>query len=145
MIELCEQSILCGDACSGVHSALVLCECDLAPCAGRIWLDPNEASEISMANSRFNIRKLIKDGLVHALVLLRVYSSPGLDHFVQCTGCGVSSRFCASHCGQAFDTLLPLRRRTCLSFWSQTSCKGNCFDCSQFYNVLSICCLSLSG
>merc|ERR1739848_924424 len=31
---------------------------------GRIWLDPNEASEISMANSRFNIRKLIKDGLI---------------------------------------------------------------------------------
>merc|ERR1712039_592545 len=30
----------------------------------RIWLDPNEASEISMANSRFNIRKLIKDGLI---------------------------------------------------------------------------------
>merc|ERR1711957_172516 len=25
-----------------------------------IWLDPNEANEISMANSRFNIRKLIK-------------------------------------------------------------------------------------
>merc|ERR1711865_1235329 len=31
----------------------------------RIWLDPNEASEISMANSRFNIRKLIKDGLIN--------------------------------------------------------------------------------
>lgn len=32
---------------------------------GRIWIDPNEASEISMANSRFNIRKLIKDGLIN--------------------------------------------------------------------------------
>eukprot|EP00930_Biecheleria_cincta_P041434 TRINITY_DN283_c0_g2_i4.p1 TRINITY_DN283_c0_g2~~TRINITY_DN283_c0_g2_i4.p1 ORF type:complete len:204 (-),score=54.16 TRINITY_DN283_c0_g2_i4:55-615(-) len=31
---------------------------------GRIWLDPNEANEISMANSRFNVRKLIKDGLI---------------------------------------------------------------------------------
>mmetsp|Transcript_14302 Transcript_14302/g.21584 ORF Transcript_14302/g.21584 Transcript_14302/m.21584 type:complete len:182 (-) Transcript_14302:116-661(-) len=31
---------------------------------GRVWLDPNEASEISMANSRHNIRKLIKDGLI---------------------------------------------------------------------------------
>merc|ERR1712194_684223 len=31
---------------------------------GRIWLDPNEVNEISMANSRFNIRKLIKDGLI---------------------------------------------------------------------------------
>ena len=30
----------------------------------KIWLDPNESSEISMANSRFNIRKLIKDGLI---------------------------------------------------------------------------------
>merc|ERR1712087_560342 len=27
-------------------------------------LDPNEVNEISMANSRFNIRKLIKDGLI---------------------------------------------------------------------------------
>ena len=27
-------------------------------------MDPNEASEISMANSRFNVRKLIKDGLI---------------------------------------------------------------------------------
>eukprot|EP00747_Dinoflagellata_sp_TGD_P125876 gnl/TRDRNA2_/TRDRNA2_174221_c0_seq1.p2 gnl/TRDRNA2_/TRDRNA2_174221_c0~~gnl/TRDRNA2_/TRDRNA2_174221_c0_seq1.p2 ORF type:complete len:188 (-),score=73.99 gnl/TRDRNA2_/TRDRNA2_174221_c0_seq1:49-612(-) len=31
----------------------------------RIWLDPNEVSEISMANSRFNIRKLINDGLIN--------------------------------------------------------------------------------
>merc|ERR1719171_2959559 len=30
----------------------------------RVWLDPNEANEISMANSRQNIRKLIKDGFV---------------------------------------------------------------------------------
>merc|ERR1711879_1065947 len=30
----------------------------------RIWLDPNETNEISMANSRFNVRKLIKDGLI---------------------------------------------------------------------------------
>jgi len=30
----------------------------------RIWLDPNETNEISMANSRFNIRKLIRDGLI---------------------------------------------------------------------------------
>merc|ERR1719181_1897729 len=30
----------------------------------KIWLDPNEANEISMANSRFNIRKLIRDGLI---------------------------------------------------------------------------------
>ena len=30
----------------------------------KIWLDPNEASEIKMANSRFNVRKLIKDGLI---------------------------------------------------------------------------------
>merc|ERR1712157_331324 len=31
---------------------------------GRIWLDPNEVNEISMANSSFNIKKLIKDGLI---------------------------------------------------------------------------------
>jgi len=31
---------------------------------GKIWLDPNEQSEISSANSRFNIRKLLKEGLI---------------------------------------------------------------------------------
>merc|ERR1711964_244074 len=30
----------------------------------KIWLDPNEVNEISMANSRLNIRKPAKDGLV---------------------------------------------------------------------------------
>ena len=30
----------------------------------KIWLDPNECSEIANANSRQNIRKLIKDGLI---------------------------------------------------------------------------------
>ena len=31
---------------------------------GRVWLDPNEASEISNANSRKSIRKLVKDGYI---------------------------------------------------------------------------------
>lgn len=30
----------------------------------KIWLDPNETSEIKQANSRFNVRKLLKDGLI---------------------------------------------------------------------------------
>mmetsp|Transcript_2489 Transcript_2489/g.8346 ORF Transcript_2489/g.8346 Transcript_2489/m.8346 type:complete len:250 (-) Transcript_2489:300-1049(-) len=30
----------------------------------KIWLDPNEVNEISMANSRQNVRKLVKDGFV---------------------------------------------------------------------------------
>mmetsp|Transcript_29711 Transcript_29711/g.95816 ORF Transcript_29711/g.95816 Transcript_29711/m.95816 type:complete len:197 (+) Transcript_29711:116-706(+) len=30
----------------------------------RVWMDPNETSEISMANSRQNIRKLWKDGFL---------------------------------------------------------------------------------
>merc|ERR1711971_849466 len=30
----------------------------------KIWLGPNEVNEISLANSRLNIRKLAKDGLV---------------------------------------------------------------------------------
>lgn len=34
---------------------------------GKIWLDPNEMSEISQANSRFNVKKLIKDGLIMRL------------------------------------------------------------------------------
>merc|ERR1712159_466997 len=30
----------------------------------RLWMDPNESNEISLANSRMSIRKLIKDGLL---------------------------------------------------------------------------------
>jgi large subunit ribosomal protein L19e len=30
----------------------------------KVWLDPNESSEISNANSRQNIRRLVKDGLI---------------------------------------------------------------------------------
>jgi len=30
----------------------------------RVWLDPNEAAEISLSNSRANIRKLIRNGLI---------------------------------------------------------------------------------
>ena len=30
----------------------------------KVWLDPNETSDIALANSRQNIRKLIKDGFV---------------------------------------------------------------------------------
>ncbi|KAF0517987.1 60S ribosomal protein L19 [Gigaspora margarita] len=30
----------------------------------KVWLDPNEVTEISNANSRQNVRKLIKDGLI---------------------------------------------------------------------------------
>ena len=30
----------------------------------KIWLDPNETAEIGNANSRQNVRKLVKDGLI---------------------------------------------------------------------------------
>ena len=30
----------------------------------RVWIDPNEIAEVALANSRKNIRKLIKDGLI---------------------------------------------------------------------------------
>merc|ERR1711915_879941 len=30
----------------------------------KVWLDPNEIGEIGQANSRQNIRKLVKDGLI---------------------------------------------------------------------------------
>ncbi|UYV80684.1 RPL19 [Cordylochernes scorpioides] len=30
----------------------------------KVWLDPNEANEIANANSRQNVRKLVKDGLI---------------------------------------------------------------------------------
>merc|ERR1712224_43074 len=31
---------------------------------GKIWLDPNEINEISITNSRQNIRKMIRDGFI---------------------------------------------------------------------------------
>ncbi|GMH39753.1 hypothetical protein BSKO_07651 [Bryopsis sp. KO-2023] len=38
---------------------------DILSCGrNKVWLDPNEVNEISMANSRQNIRKLVKDGFV---------------------------------------------------------------------------------
>jgi large subunit ribosomal protein L19e len=30
----------------------------------RVWMDPNEIQEISLANSRQNVRKLVKDGFI---------------------------------------------------------------------------------
>jgi len=30
----------------------------------RVWIDPNETSEVALANSRKNIKKLFKDGLI---------------------------------------------------------------------------------
>ena len=30
----------------------------------KVWMDPNEVNEISMANSRQNVRKLVKDGFI---------------------------------------------------------------------------------
>lgn len=30
----------------------------------KVWLDPNETNELSMANSRHNIRKLVRDGFI---------------------------------------------------------------------------------
>ena len=38
---------------------------DVLKCGkGKIWLDPNEINEIALANSRRNIIKLYKDGLI---------------------------------------------------------------------------------
>jgi len=51
----------------------------------KVWLDPNETNEISMANSRQNIRKLIKDGFIirkppimHSRYRARVYNAAKL-------------------------------------------------------------------
>lgn len=30
----------------------------------KVWMDPNEVTEIALANSRQNVRKLIKNGLI---------------------------------------------------------------------------------
>jgi large subunit ribosomal protein L19e len=38
---------------------------DVGKCGKRkIWLDPNEINEIALANSRRNIHKLFRDGLI---------------------------------------------------------------------------------
>lgn len=38
---------------------------DVLSCGqGKIWLDPNEVNEISNANSRQSVRKLVADGLI---------------------------------------------------------------------------------
>ncbi|KAK3027725.1 hypothetical protein RJ639_042465 [Escallonia herrerae] len=42
----------------------LLAACVLKCGRGKVWLDPNEGSEISMANSRQNIRRLVKDGYI---------------------------------------------------------------------------------
>ena len=46
----------------------------------KVWLDPNEIAEIGMANSRKNVRKLVKDGFIirkpaknHSRARTRVY------------------------------------------------------------------------
>ncbi|KAI6205865.1 AB hydrolase-1 domain-containing protein [Aphelenchoides besseyi] len=41
-----------------------LAACVLKCGKGKVWLDPNEVNEISNANSRQNIRRLVKDGLI---------------------------------------------------------------------------------
>merc|ERR1712109_188830 len=41
-----------------------LASCVMKCGKNKVWLDPNEINEIANANSRQNIRKLIKDGLV---------------------------------------------------------------------------------
>jgi len=35
----------------------------------RVWIDPNETSEVALANSRKNIRKLYKDGIIVRLAV----------------------------------------------------------------------------
>lgn len=47
---------------------------------GRVWFDPNETNEISLSNSRFTIRKLIKGGMIlrktkkiHSRARVRLY------------------------------------------------------------------------
>ena len=50
----------------------------------KVWLDPNEINEIANANSRQNIRKLIKDGLVSYLKPLVYFTSENLPYFLNC-------------------------------------------------------------
>ncbi|KAE8335068.1 ribosomal protein L19/L19e domain-containing protein [Aspergillus arachidicola] len=67
----------------------------------KIWLDPNEMSEISNANSRQTIRKLVSDGLIirkpvtmHSRVRARELNAArrigrnrGLARFSGCAAC----------------------------------------------------------
>lgn len=47
----------------------------------KVWLDPNEINEIANANSRQNIRKLIKDGLVSLNFFIFGHFKPILVQF----------------------------------------------------------------
>eukprot|EP00439_Symbiodinium_sp_Y106_P018318 s12369_g2.t1 len=51
--QLCQMKLL-----RQIAAGIVCTHGNTAP------LDPNETNELSMANSRFNIRKMIKDGLI---------------------------------------------------------------------------------
>mgnify|MGYP003884883427 FL=1 len=55
--------LFCSSAAFSVHVCCVWWWLYFSPISLQ-WLDPNEVSEISMANSRQNIRKLVKDGFV---------------------------------------------------------------------------------
>ncbi|KAJ3088536.1 60S ribosomal protein L19 [Quaeritorhiza haematococci] len=52
------------DFCHGLRAMKRLAAAVLKCGKRKIWLDPNEVNEISNANSRQNIRKLAKDGLI---------------------------------------------------------------------------------
>jgi Ribosomal protein L19e len=73
---------------------------DVLKCGKRkIWLDPNEINEIALANSRRNIHKLYKDGLImkkpavvhsRARVTLRNEAKRKGRHTGTCSFAGVS-------------------------------------------------------
>lgn len=55
---------ICLSRCSGLRLQKRLAS-DVLKCGKKkVWLDPNEINEISNANSRQNIRRLVKDGLI---------------------------------------------------------------------------------
>ncbi|VDK30880.1 unnamed protein product [Anisakis simplex] len=55
---------LIGLCCSNLRLQKRLAS-DVLKCGKKkVWLDPNEVNEISNANSRQNIRRLVKDGLI---------------------------------------------------------------------------------
>ncbi|KMZ71224.1 60S ribosomal protein L19-2 [Zostera marina] len=59
---------------------------------GKVWLDPNESGDISMANSRKNIRKLIKDGFIIRKPQ-KIHSRSGARRAMEAKGKGRHSGF----------------------------------------------------
>lgn len=77
----------------------------------KVWLDPNEATEIGNANSRKNVRKLIKDGLIIV--------KPEAVHSRGRVRKNKKARLRGNHCGLGKRKGTVDARNPCKGLWKQ--------------------------